>query len=109
MVNLPRLLNGVLSAIVAEHDGMKVIGEADARDAVAEARDCDANVVVIGTEEGKTDAVCAMMRKAMPELRIVAIGREGRRATVYEPGDAPREANEVSAEVLVEMLRGAPR
>ena len=108
-VNLPRLLNGVLSAIVAGHEGMDVIEEADASDVVAAVQEHQANVVVICTNEGRGDPMFVLLKKELPELRIVTIDCEGRRATMYEAGAADREANEVSAKVLVDLLRGMPR
>ena len=108
-VNLPRLMSGVLTAIVAEHQEMEIVGEADACNVLEAVRARNSNVVVIGTDEGRSDPMFALLETQMPTLRIVTIDREGRRAIAYEPGAAPLEATEVSPGVLMEMLRGTTR
>ena len=108
-VNLPRLLREVLTAIVAEHDGMEIVGEGDACNVIASVRALDANVIVIGTDEGRADTIYATLKMQLPTLRVVTIDREARRVTAYEPGAVPSEAEEVSPGVLVKMLRGTLR
>ena len=106
-VNLPGLLSEVLSAIVAEHEGVKIVGDTDARDVLAVVRAQDANVVVIGIDEGLADTMLTLLMTELPTLRIVTIDREGRRATAYERGALLHEVDEVSPNALVEMLCGA--
>jgi chemotaxis response regulator CheB len=107
-VDLPRLLSGVLSAILAEHQDIEVIREVNCFELAVVIQKCDANVVLIGTQVGQADGMVKLLSEKVLALRIVTIDQEGRKATMYESGIATCEVGEVSAEVLVHLLRGTP-
>lgn len=106
-VNLPRLLGGVVGDIVAGHAGLEIVGDASADDMLAAIDALHPTVVVLDTDDvGRAAAPMVLLRARHPLLRVVAINGKGRVATAHEPGAAPRVVDEVSPQMLLQLLRG---
>jgi chemotaxis response regulator CheB len=108
VVGLPRLLSGVMSGIMAGQLGLEIIGEASVKGMLQAVAALRPDVVILSGEAGATEGPIALLHKGHPQLRIVSIDAEGRSATAHEPGSAARQVNDISPEILLEMLRGSP-
>lgn len=106
-VNLPGLLGGVVSGLVAGHAGLDIVGDASADDMLAAIDALHPNVVVLGTDDaGGAAALIVLLQSRHPLLRVVAIDDRGRAATAYEPGVTQRVLDEVSPQMLLQLLSG---
>lgn len=106
-VNLPRLLGGVMGAIVAGDPALEMVGDTDVERALEATATQQPDVVVLGGTGAETERLLLeCLRTLHPQLRIMTIDRDGQGATIYEPGGAVRSVAEMSPSTLVQMLRG---
>ncbi len=103
-VNLPRLLNDVISGIVSGHPGLEIVGDTEAEHVIDAIAFTQPNVVALGVAGPQGEPLLALLRARHPLLRVVTIDLEGQRATAYEPRAAPRVVSEISPHTLLEML-----
>ena len=109
LVELPRLLSGVVRGIVSQHSGLEIVGEAASNKLLDSVAAMTPDVIVLGTTAGERAPPLATLRALHPALRVVTLDRDGRCATALEPNAAPRTVTEVSPSTLLEMLRGSMR
>jgi len=105
-VNVPPLLQGVLTGIAVENPELLMVGDADTEHMLDATASKQPNVVVLGGRGAEVEALLARLRVLHPGLRVIALGREGERAVVHEPDCSPRVINAVSAANLLHMLLG---
>lgn len=105
-VNLPRLLGDVMSGIVARHAGLQVVGTTDCEHMVEAIPKLGTDVVLLGAEAGEEREVLSLLLQVHPRLRVVVIDSAGRHAVAHDAGGVTSEADEVSPDTLVQMLRG---
>jgi chemotaxis response regulator CheB len=105
-VNVPPLLQGVLSGIAVGNPELLMVGDADMEHMLDATASEQPNVVVLGGQGAEVDALLARLRVRYPELRVIALGREGEHAVVHEPDCSPRVIDAVSPVTLLHMLLG---
>jgi DNA-binding NarL/FixJ family response regulator len=103
-VNLPRLLNGVISGIVSGHPSLEIVGDTEAEDMLDAIESTQPNVVALGVPGPQAESLLSLLRARHPLLRVVTIDLEKQRATVYEPRAAPRVVSEISPGTLLDMF-----
>ena len=106
LVNLPRLLSGVVRGLVAQNDDLRIVGEVSASaldDALAATR---ADIVALGVEAEQEAMSTALVRRRHPLLRVLMLDVGGHHATMDEPDGRRRQVPELSPAVLLELLRG---
>src|SRR5262249_44207928 len=106
VVGLPRLLDEIMSGIIAGESGLKVVGNVSAKDVLNAIATLRPSVVVIGGESDRTDAYVTLIQENHPQIRIISLDAEGQTAKVYEAGRAVRRETDISPKLLLEMLRG---
>ena len=110
LVGLPGLLSGVIQGLVDRSAGLEVVAETQPGEMLDAVETMEPDVVVLGVQETAVPAdkpePLETLRAARPALRVIAVDRDGRSATAYEPNAPPRTAAEVSATTLLSMIRG---
>ena len=109
LVELPRLLSGVLREITRQHAGLEIVGETASSTLLDAITAMTPNVVVIGTIARERAPPIESLRALHPALRVITLDQDGRGATVHQPKAAARTVTEVSPSTLLEMLRGSMR
>jgi hypothetical protein len=95
-----------MSGIVSRHEGLKVVGTTDCEHMVEVIPKLKTDVVLLGAEAGEEGEPLALLLQTHPRLRVVVIDSTGRHAVAHDAQGVMCEADEVSPDTLVEMLRG---
>jgi chemotaxis response regulator CheB len=110
LVGLPGLLSGLIRGLVDRSTGLEIVGETNPEAILETVETMEPDVVVFGVQERAVPADKPLPLETLsarrPGLRVVAVDRDGRTATAYEPNAPPRTAAEVSANTLLSMIRG---
>jgi DNA-binding NarL/FixJ family response regulator len=107
IVEIPSLLREIIAEIIADEDDMEVVGEVSDHDGLVElAERTDATFVIAGLTHPELDAVYEELLTERPATRVLAVGREGRRSTLYELRPHAEPVGELSPEMLLAAIRG---
>jgi len=103
---MPRLLRDIVRMVVSLDSGISVVGEVPADADVAERiAATEAAFVVCGN--GSDDAVDPMPLLArFPRLRVLAVAGDGATGLLYELRPYRERIGPLSAQLLVETIRG---
>ena len=108
LVGLPRLLNGVVRGLVDQDGDLEIVGESDPVDMVSAVASMAPDVALVGNAQSGVPRMVSLIA-SHPTLRIITIEKDGRSATVHYGVIAPITLKEVSANSLLDMMRGKAR
>ena len=109
LMDMSPLLRQILRGVVHGGSGIKVVAEyAEMTPLVRAVEEHDADVVLFGHESTRLPSECRELLEARPYTRLLAVGNEGRRSTLYELRPHREPLGEVSPDELMEAIRGAP-
>jgi DNA-binding NarL/FixJ family response regulator len=106
LADMSPLLRAMVRAIVNSADGLAIVGEvADSRRLVETTTELRADVLVVGDEEQFADAWHDALA-SVPRLRVVTVDDDGRHGSLHDAGPSSTLLLPLSAEKLVETIRG---
>ena len=105
LAHLPPLLHGILASAVAEQPDMERTDDvAESLPLAGQVALARPDVVVTGTDAHGPEQYHALLR-ANPALRVLAIGADGRVATLYEMRPHATVMREVSLGLVLDAIR----
>jgi DNA-binding NarL/FixJ family response regulator len=112
LAEMPRMLCDIIKETVNRHPDMEVVGEQpDRASLISVARATEADVVVVGLSDLELPADCAALLEAVPEIRLLGVAPDGRRAFLWRAdlGARPTRTSlgEISPLGLVHAIRTA--
>lgn len=107
LTNLPRMLQDVLERVLADQDDMELVGYvADPIEVLLIATAREIEVVILGVEDG-LPGVASHLLEERPQLKILAVSPDGRRAFLYHLQPYMVPIGELSPDGLVDAIRAA--
>jgi hypothetical protein len=109
LIGLPPLVSDILRRSLAGAPGARIVGDLPSGSALLEAIGrTGANCAVVDEHEPAVTAWRALLRSA-PELKLLAIASNTRRAVLYELRPSVRELDDISPAELLETIADAVR
>jgi AmiR/NasT family two-component response regulator len=108
VANRPRLLRELVLATLAEQDGIRVVGEAqDDQDVPSLVAETKPDFLLIALDESqKRPALCDVLLREFPELRIIAVAPNTNVGVFYWASlEIHSTKMEASEEALLEAIR----
>jgi DNA-binding NarL/FixJ family response regulator len=106
----PRLMREMMLAMLAEEPRIEVVGETDREEQVPElvaARRPDFLLMAAAGESGKRPALCDLLLKEYPGLRIIAVAAASNVSVYYWASlEIHARTMEGSGEALLEAMKG---
>lgn len=108
LVAIPPMLAELVSQIVAEQPDMEVVGEVTGGvDSLVAVGWSDANVVILALENSEPPGLSSHLLAEYPHIKVLALGRDGQRAFLYEYRQQEVRSREVWLQGLRNMIRSA--
>jgi hypothetical protein len=105
---MPRILGEILAEHIEGQADMQILGELVNADELTSAMNRLApDLVVIGAEAEDPPATCAALLRQAPGVKVIAIERDGRRATLYELRPARTLVADPSVQSFLGLIRSA--
>jgi DNA-binding NarL/FixJ family response regulator len=109
LVNLPRILRDIIEGVLEHEPDMEVVGEFRKRTELLDAVDeTGADFVITGAEDADVAGVRSLLR-ARPDVKVLAVGEDGRQTLLYELRPRMVRLGEISPQTLLEAIRAAAR
>ena len=110
LTGLPDAVADALELSLEPQSDMEVIGHfSDPIEVLLAATQDGADVVILGLEHDELPGIASHMLSERPQLRILAVSPDGRRAFVYKLSPQVVPLGELSPEGLVEAIRAVVR
>jgi DNA-binding NarL/FixJ family response regulator len=109
LMDMSPMLRQILRAVVDGPPEIDVVAEYEEMvPLLPAATEHRADVVLFGHESTRLSAECRELLEKLPQTRLLAVGNEGRRSTLYELRPHREPLGEVSPDELVRAISGAP-
>jgi hypothetical protein len=109
LARMPKMLGDILGHIVASAPGMELAGRIiDDEDLISVVRRTRANVVLAQQNADDERETYAPLLLRRPQLRVVAVARDGRTGLLYELRPQRIALGKMSADALSNVIRGPP-
>ncbi|NJM92519.1 MAG: hypothetical protein HC861_07755 [Rhodospirillaceae bacterium] len=105
VVNVSRLLGDVMSSIMAGEFEAEVVSEVRAGPMLRAVAAFRPDVVILGNETGRAEDHIGAIQAGVRTVRVIAVNADGRSATIYDPGLAPRWVADVSPPGMLSLIR----
>jgi DNA-binding NarL/FixJ family response regulator len=109
LMDMSPMLRQILRGVVHGHGGARVVAEypemVPLRGVVEEH---DADIVLFGHDSARLPTECRELLEARPQTRLLAVGHDGRRSTIYELRPHREPLGEASPDELLDAIRSAP-
>jgi DNA-binding NarL/FixJ family response regulator len=109
LMDMSPMLRQILRGLVHGHGGVRVVAEypemVPLRRVVEEH---EADVVLFGHDSGRLPTECRELLEARPHTRLLVVGNDGRRSTLYELRPHREPLGEASPDDLLEAIRSGP-
>ena len=110
LAELPPMLSGIVKDTVANQPDMTVVAEFSETDALLRALEAGGgDVVIVGTKEPDEPSVPIHVLATCPDIKVLMLETQGRRAALYELRPHRRSLGDVSARRLIEAIRQGRR
>jgi DNA-binding NarL/FixJ family response regulator len=108
LVDLSRLVGGMVEGAVARQQDMDVVGTAASLDDLLDlAAETDPHVAVVGLHEPGLPRACLELLLERPRMKVLAIEEHQGRAFLYELRPEQIEIGEASPAEVVDTIRAA--
>jgi DNA-binding NarL/FixJ family response regulator len=109
LIDMSPMLRQILRGVVHGPPGIDVVAEYEEMvPLLPAAKEHRADVVLFGHESTRLSEECRELLEERPQTRLLAVGNEGRRSTLYELRPYREALGEVSPDELLEAIRGVP-
>lgn len=106
LVGLPPLLHDIVIRLVADQSDLEVVGQyRQYEELFVSDNESAPDVIVIGIGDGDVNGICGRLLAQHPQVKIVAVGGEGRRVFLYDLRPHKVAVGEVSPEELLQAIR----
>jgi DNA-binding NarL/FixJ family response regulator len=109
LMDMSPMLRQILRGLVHGRSGIEVVAEyTEMAPLLRVVEEHEANLVLFGHDSSRLSSECRELLEARPYTRLLAVGNEGRRSTLYELRPHREPLGEVSPDELLEALRREP-
>lgn len=106
LVELPPLLHDIVIRVVADQADLEVLGQyRHYEELLVSDNESAPDVIVIGIGDGDVNGICGRLLARHPQVKIVAVGGDGRRVFLYDLRPHRVAVGEVSPEELLQAIR----
>ena len=104
---MPRMLCDIIGDALASEADMEVAGVLSSGDddLVDATRRTNAEIVIVGLRDAKLPNAYAKLFRAQPQLRVLGLAADGRRAWLYDLRPQKRSLGELSPTDLIRAIR----
>jgi DNA-binding NarL/FixJ family response regulator len=105
---VPHGFRDAIQDLVNGLDDTEVVGDVDGNlGLLAAVGETQANVVIIGSQNGEWPGICSHLFAEFPHLKVVVLAADCGQVSLYELRPRPISMRPVSIPALVEMIRVA--
>jgi hypothetical protein len=104
---MPRMLRDIVAELVGSQDDMCIVGESAAGSSLRDlARRLAPHVIILGIDSREIPTDARLLVHEQAAMRVLAVEADGRHAWLYELRPHQVRIGEISAQSLVETIRG---